>query len=421
MKIIKRLGSPNGALGLSFIIWFFFFFISPHKYIVEVRGNMIFVISIYIFSFIIGGMIPRISESKRGEINYKKNDGFNSKWINILICLTLIGLLLRYYDLLFNKGYINYSNSSEFRDMYISNNLSGISVISSILFPIALLLLIILFNYSNKITKIQQLLIILENILLVYYSILLGGRTQLTLIFITIFFSIIKYKKEYLKNKKKILIFSAILCGTLFLSYSNKVLKERLQYQKFSSYNALLYLENEHHLQVKDYMWDIINNHEGLDSYVYLFVSLDHYFIHGLYQFQLEVDSFDLNNMTMGAYQFNPIFKLLNTIGIKYNVKDFSSITYEQGVYTTFFGPTYVDFGYWGTLYMFILGYISNNLWIKSQYFQREKILYPLVYSIILHSFFINMIQSGMGLYYILAFIVSLYIIPQFLKGGSLN
>lgn len=425
MDKYKKYTKPVYTFLIACFIWILIFIIPTHKYTTKLTFNLTFLLIIYIISFLLGcfimHMVMNKNKKKISTVNFK----FNIRWIKIINKLAFLGLIIRFYDLIINKNFFNYSSSIDFRSNYIGGEYSILSLFSSILFPMSLLSILIYLLDGKSFNKKIKFNILINIILLLLYSLTLGGRTQITLMLVSIIFIFLykgnRVKKVASKKRRKgrfLIISISVAIFIVFIIYSNSILEERLLYQGRNTESALIYLEYAHQLKVNENIMSFISTHNNT-SYIYTLISLRHYVIHGLYELQNLINTFDLNNIAYGSYEFNPILKVIGLFGGPYkSIQAIGNSLNKTGVYTTFFGPVYVDFGYLGIIFMFIFGFLCTYLWCKSEYDIRAKLLYSLFFSIILHIPFINMIQSGMGLYYILAFIIALYIIPYFIRGG---
>ena len=67
-----------------------------------------------------------------------------------------------------------------------------------------------------------------------------------------------------------------------------------------------------------------------------------------------------------------------------------------------------MDFGYWGLFYCFVLGLMAQMSFKRATKGDAlHRLVYPYAAAVILHSSYLNMIQSGYGLYFLLALLVS--------------
>jgi len=418
MNLLKKLNSPIKAIIFSMVLWSIAYIFHTHSYTIILKSNGIFILAIYVIAFILGATFLKVIERNKESLEVSHEGTYNKKWINTLIILSIIGLLTKGYDLIVNKNYLSYSGSSDFKSNYTGDSFNFISLISALLFPMALLLLLAYIDDKKSFEKKQKIAVWANFGGIILFSVAIGTRTQITFIAVAVLFIFFSKKLNLSKSKKiKIIAFiSVFLIGFFF--YSVTILSDRLQYQKKNTSDALIYLEKMHHVDLDDFIWNFLDNNVVSGEIIYATVSLRHYLIHGIYQFQLLVDVFDTDNIAYGQYQFNPIFKGLSLLGVSYRtIGNIENFVPESGVYSTFFGDVYIDFGIYGFIYMFFLGVISQMIFSRRNN-KNYKLMYSIIYSIILHMFFINMISYAMGLYFIISFILGLYIVPKFIRGG---
>ncbi|MCG6199247.1 oligosaccharide repeat unit polymerase [Anoxybacillus sp. LAT_38] len=326
----------------------------------------------------------------------------------------LIGLMFRFYDLFFIKEFLSYGSIAAYRLYGNTNETTVIGIVSSFLYPFSIIALVFSFHV-NGIKLKDKLLIFVNTFLFIVYIYLLGGRTSLSLLagMVLISFIIKRKKLSLVFNLKRILLIISIFL--LFFIYSSIILINRLEEMGFTIYDHLNYMQNERHFIVKGWFADIHSDNILVNSLKYTFISLVHYLLHGYYQFFLLFEYFDINNLGFGAYQFYPIFKLGNFIG--FDTPDFDKLMGNletQGVYTTFFGPVYTDFGFGSLtfLFMFIFGFICQLSYKKAINGNLSNILiYSYLGTVLMHSSFINMIQSGMGLYVFVSMLLSVLLL----------
>ncbi|WP_243388195.1 O-antigen polymerase [Bacillus kexueae] len=411
MKLI----SPRILILLSFIIWLLVYVVSPIQYITKPTNQALLYLFFCFASFFIGTFYTHLFFiTKKNQVKFKpkKEEYKNLKFLRIVSFIGLIGLIFRYYDLLFVKDFISYGSVTAFRlHGSIINDTTFVGIGSSILYPFSIIAIVVSFHINEK-KIIDKVLIVLNILLFVIYIYLLGGRTSLTLIIIMVLISIIFKKKKlsHVFNLKRIVFI--VMLFLLFFAYSNLILINRLEEMGFNIQDHLNYMQNERRFIVKDWFNNILSNDDVFTGGVkYTYISLVHYVLHGYYQFFLLFEHFNSSNLGYGAYQFYPVFKLGNFIGIE--VVDYYELMSKletQGVYTTFFGPLYADFGFGGLtfLFMFLFGFVSQLFYKKALNGELfSTLFYSYLGSVLIHSSFINMIQSGMGLYVFVSILFS--------------
>jgi hypothetical protein len=130
------------------------------------------------------------------------------------------------------------------------------------------------------------------------------------------------------------------------------------------------------------------------------------YYLHGLAEFGLLWDRPDQQFFLYGAEHFTPYLKTLMLFGYTPNIPPVEPY-YRTGVFTTFFGPLWVDFGWFGPPFMLLFG-------MACKYFARRAKAGELG-AMPVHSYFcvviffmpvINFVVSAQGMYIINAFLI---------------
>lgn len=132
------------------------------------------------------------------------------------------------------------------------------------------------------------------------------------------------------------------------------------------------------------------------------------YYLHGVFEFGLLWNRTDGQLLTYGAQHFAPYIKALSMFGISPGSGLTNpNIYFRSGVFTTFFGPLWVDFAWMGPLFMLGFGLLSKYCAQRA----REGYLRAMP----LHAYFcvvlffmpvINFMVSAQGMYIINALVL---------------
>jgi oligosaccharide repeat unit polymerase len=424
-----QLISPRRIFIISILVWLVIFVLSPFEYNNNISINTLWILTIYIFSFIFGTVLFDILNKKNRKIDVKdthlyikglkdiiikdkKKYKVFKRFLLALIVTGVIGTIFRFYDLIVLKSYFSYSSATDFRLSYESNNLDVglISIISSFIFPISIFPFLLMLYFKELFTKRYQILSLLLTITFILYNVLRGGRTTITLILLMFLIGLlitnrIKFKINKI-NFKYYTIF--LILGALFITYSINILTSRLEINGFTIISHLYHLEKNYGITIHEEFLNFLNNNPNFSAVLYTFISIAWYFTHGLYEFEILIQGFDTGNLFWGGTQFYPVFKLFNILGLtNFSLDDLSTYIPTYGRYSTFFGAVYTDFGILGFVNLFIYGFISQIFWFK---FKKAKlvslIVYPFIGAVIFHAPFLNMIQAGGGLYILFSLII---------------
>lgn len=427
MGVIK----PQKLLILSFFIWMFFYLQIPVTYLY--RGGLLFpflTLSFFILSFLLGVFslkskaikpLNAISKSKLQQITF------------LFFCIGLLGVILKIYTGVFKSGIYTSADIFEQRLENMGKELTGgaIGAIASVLYPFAFVaLLIVIYNYKSF-KKRYLFFVSLVGMYPFIETYFMGGRTNIVLLGTTMAFVIyssfirntnfktivIKFFRQRIFSvpkfvfKKKILIPLALF-GILFVSYSIKVLDQRLT--RFNYGDRVFNVWEQ-----KDYQWVkfdgdfkktfYASSAEDKSKMLGIF-SLKHYFVHGIFEYVRLVNDLDkTTGYYFGQYEFNVFFKFFRLLGLP--VKSFAElneVVKRQAVYQTFWGPFYIDFGLLGVIVAFFWGRFVKLIFVKaSRGGTPYVIFYAYLSTVIIASFFINFLL-GSSSYFLFAFLIAI-------------
>ena len=110
------------------------------------------------------------------------------------------------------------------------------------------------------------------------------------------------------------------------------------------------------------------------------------------------------------AFQF--LFKLIyGKIKLNIDLNKIQNSAPRTGIYTTFFGPTYIDFGWLAPFFMFFFGILQSIVYNKILKGNFKYI--PLLFYFLIIDFFIpviNFIDSAQGLYTIFSLLLFIFL-----------
>jgi hypothetical protein len=424
---MTHLFSPRWAIAASFAVWAILRLMAPISYDVSPSPGAVLLLASYVGFFFAGTFLYSYLaryHSRAGDASLQvtrrtgTGDFLDRRYVRAVfltfLTMALIGLALRFYDLIAAKSFFSFESVSDFKINYDEGAVvfGPASVVSAILVPFSAALLLLTSYFKERLALPWRAVAYATLALFVVYFALRGGRTAITLMLLMFLTGLAlsgRLRTRGLRTglNKKLIVLGIVLL--VFFVYSMSLLTERLEIMGFTATVGLEYLESYHHVIVSDAIWDLAEGSGWLAAAAYTAVSLTHYVIHGYYQFFLLIQTFDTANLTWGATQFYPLFKFFGVLGFDtISAAQLFNIVEEPGVYSTFFGPVYMDFGYWGFLYCFLLGVICQLSWRKAQAHDPfHLMLYPYCASVLFHSSFLNMIRGGMGVYFLAAMILA--------------
>ena len=130
------------------------------------------------------------------------------------------------------------------------------------------------------------------------------------------------------------------------------------------------------------------------------------YYTHSMFELQILWSGADTQVHSYGALHFAPYLKLLSVLGFQYTL-DIWQLFPRVGIFTSFFGPLWVDFGWYSIFVMFFFGMIARHIGRLAS--SGDVGAYPLYsYFCVVIFFFpmVNFVISAQGMYSITAFTI---------------
>jgi hypothetical protein len=86
-----------------------------------------------------------------------------------------------------------------------------------------------------------------------------------------------------------------------------------------------------------------------------------------MFEFSYVYDKFNTDNHSYGAFTFLVFYRFAATVGgTDVNMDEMLNLPPRKGVYTTLFGPLYIDFGWFNLIFMFIFGFFTYKIYYKA-------------------------------------------------------
>lgn len=430
--------SPHRLLFLSIFIWIAFYSAIPTTYVnIEPVFFAVLMLVFYIGAFLFGMFVIRGDKEL-----IKKVCTPRDKLITyIAVFFGSLGTLFKFYQRFIQQGYLFAEDYTRLRIELMAGELNSgfLGLITALITPFGLLSFLMILYYKNQYSK----KIFFYSFLLALYPIFESYFTQgrmiiiivVSMMLITVSFYLSHFTDFFDKKisiklgkfrmlsfpkklaSKKILLPSLIL-GLIFLSFSVKVVKDRLDL--FNYKNIFVVWEEQQQMRLDDDFKEYVINSGEVNVEIAKY-SIKHYFSHGVIEYIRMVNHVDAPfGMFYGQYIFNPYVKFFKLLGV--NTRSFSELNgamHKQNVYTTFWGPFYLDFGVFGIPISLLFGAVLKYIYIKAR---KGYLPFVLFYSyfafVILGSMFLNL-MIGSSIYILNSLLVILLlskIIPENIK-----
>jgi hypothetical protein len=146
-----------------------------------------------------------------------------------------------------------------------------------------------------------------------------------------------------------------------------------------------------------------LSGSRGFVFYIYFTILvLLQYFVHGVFEFVYQYQHFSQAHL-WGADTFSAYFKLFHMLGFGRDPFELTQgASPRTGIYTTFFGPLFIDFGWWAMPLLALFGAALKKMWclaMQDDYSVAPLYLYLAI--VVLFMPVTNLISSAEGMYVI--------------------
>jgi oligosaccharide repeat unit polymerase len=421
------------------MVWIFFFLISPYHYthLGGVTGAIALLFA-YNFCFWLGMKNFRNSSlvAKNGNtVTYRFTEA-HSKLLNILLVAGFVGSVLNIYvklQLISSLSVTSFAANKE--QIMEAGELvgGGISVISSLLYPMCYVAFVMTIFYRVFLSRLRFSLSMIISLLPVVIIVLLGSRTTVFFYALSgmfafllspkhqveqhpIRFNLKKIVRSYFKIRTLIILTLVLFASILFFStiQSDRLVEmggDEVSFFEYWKYAQQWEYNSNHPINMLFKDNDPLH-HVGLLNFI-------HYMVHGFFEYiRLYNHVDDWGGIYYGTYEGYIFFKFLNFVGIP-AVADYNTMNkvfYKQAVFTTFWGPFYIDFGIFGLIVIFYFGrfirFISSRL-TKGSFW--AILSYPYALTVVLTSPIFHVL-NGSFLYNVVSILLSCIVYNHLVK-----
>lgn len=402
--------APFKLILYSFLSWFLAYIFIPTSYIV--KGNRFFALAI-LFCYVGFLILGFRSANKIKNQNYipSKIDFFG---IKLAFFIGVFGFILKVIQIVFiQKSFSVNTYELRVNNQFTEFNSGGIGVIIALTFPFAIIAFLSIIYYYKHFSKKMIIAATIVASLYIFDSLVNGSRLPIALILIisiivwvfsqahhgklllkTISIKLYGYKLLNMHKfffTKKMLLF--VIVGVLSYNFFINVMVKRLDYYEYD--DVLTYWEIQHDSKINSDYKIKINKLPNKDkNRAVAKYSLLHYFTHAPFEFQKLVNHVDdPYGIFYGKYEFDVYFKFLRFLNIPVKSKlEMDKVLYHDGYYITFWGPFYIDFGIFGILIAFVLGYLIKKTYLMARNGYLPAILmYSYIAVVLLASFHVSL------------------------------
>lgn len=401
--------SPNKlALG-GILAWILVWIITPVEVVGHVAiGALVYAMICYVF-LVLGTVYGRRRLPAQVKAVIEPwNGALERRLFFGAATIGLLGMGLRLFDRLYLRGVQYGASALEFRDALSTTAVTPIGAVASTLFPFCLLPLLLLLASRDGVKRPTLLLLAVALFILPMTESLFQLSRSFLIMTLGLAFAavVITYYRGNPFNRKLLLIsvtglVALALASTAIFSARLEAGQSRLSDSVFESVYAEF-------LQPNQQAREAINSGSEAASFTYnAILPNGMYYLSGVYEMSVLWDRPDGQRHSYGQLLFLPFVRGLSLLvgedlltGI-----DVQGYIYRDGVFQTFFGPLWVDFGWFGPPFMALLGFIAQ--WLADAVRRGSVGKLPIYCFVAIVIFFMpvtSLLVNGLGVFCAIAF-----------------
>lgn len=384
--------------------WLLFYFVAPIEIYRAQSGYPYIILGACLVGLLVGMVVFEPRRVVPTMVDRDEMRRTLRQLYEIAFILGMIGIALRVADWVFLRGLSIDTDFLNNREKIESAGSNAFAMVSTVLVPFSLvpyMIHAVAKRNGEQVGRAWQGIVLAT--LWPILTIVIGSRSSM---FMSLGMLIVARLVIYPRTSRKVLAVCALLIigliyagGLIFIERLSLVGLNIESVMRLSAFTKLAPVTQEYYTIASGLPdW-------GRDT-VFIITTFIQYYVHGVPEFTYMVEHYT-NADQFGTYTFAVFDRLASTIwGVPYDGNASLFLMPRVGIYTTMFGPFYIDFGTLTPVFcLFIGGLVS---WTRRKVLMGDIAALPLYICVIMQvasAIVINSIQSAYGIFYDVAFI----------------
>lgn len=404
--------NPIKIILWAFVVWSILFFTAPLVINIVINTDAYILIFFNVLAFILGSLFYR---SRTKGIIIPRSNKHIRKLFMIVFYLAVLGLTAKFIDRFIIRGISIEADFFSNRETMEQEGGNALAILSAILTPMGLIPLFFMWKYKLRFNKLFKIIVFILFFAQLFDAFLLGSRSIMFVLFILIGLYLFYFKKLKLTVKKTTLLIMAFLSFMLLMNY---IFLERTRaFAGDKAYEIALNQSNFNYTLTsnQEFKQEFRKMNPVYQTFAFAYITTVQYFTHGMIEFSYLYGNFNQNH-SLGGYTFAVYDRFLSKItGGNFDAKKVQELAPRQGVYTTFFGPLFIDFGWVSILFMLFFGKIVRSIYEKARKGSDWAIvMYFYFFIVLMFSPVFNFINGAGGIFILTSIIVFSFISSNF-------
>ena len=360
-------------------------------------------------------MHKRLLKEKKKFLLIPKSEFKLKKLFKLVLYLAILGLILKLLDRFVIRGISLGSDYFENRETMEAGGGNPVAILNSFLTPFGLIPLFLIWKYKLAISRSIKVLAFVLFFAQMFDAILLGSRSIIFVLFI-LFGLYLFYFKIIKISFIKVLTIISVFIG--FMLIMNFIYVERTKlFAGDNTYDVVLNQSNiNYSVTASDkFKNDFSNFSTSSKTFAFTYITTVQYFTHGMIEFSYLYENHK-SDYAIGSYTFAIYSRFLHKIvGEKLDTDKIIALNPRPGVFNTFFGPIFIDFGWFSMLFMFLFGIIAKLIYDKATNgYDWAILLYFYIFIIVVFSPVFNFINGAGGIFVLTSLILFYFVSKTF-------
>lgn len=362
---------PERIALAGIVVYAVLFAVAPLEVVFVPAWDALAYIGLSYCAFLVGCALVR-NTRKRAYSRIVKEVQLSARAFWVYSMLGAIGISIRVYDRYVNRGASAVESALEVREVLADASAGPLASLGAVLYPFCYIPLILIwgrFTYKSD-SKVARWVAIGLFVLPALDSLLLLSRSQLIVACSMMYFAATcaLYGGRSFPRQMGLPVIMGLL-GLVAVSVF--AFLTRLDQMNMDLAFSILNSVYGYTIKPNDLAMDVMNQGDGFGAFVASVMPIFQYYLHGFFEFGLLWDRPDGQEFGYGVGHFSPYLKALTVFGLTQSLST-ESLYYRSGIFTTFFGTLWMDFGWFGPLVMLFFGglckYVAEKA--KSGYLQ---------------------------------------------------
>lgn len=316
-------------------------------------------------SFFIGTLIGcgKKSSMLLRQYHHSNNTKKAKNLVLMLVTIGFIGIIMLFVDRYLIRGVSLSANSMENREMLNDNKASLLSMIAAATSAFGTLSYILIWiTEVNQIVinRWLKLLALLSPLLVLIFSIQMGSRSLMLVVLLVYLFAwlfVLRLQGRKIQFQHKLMVVIAFL-GLAIISAVMMV--SRVELMGIDIFYSFINSAYAYTLLPSPFLIDIIQSNQAIGEILSGLFSLVQYVFHGIYEFSLLFNNYQGEHELGNRVFWLPIKILSISTGGWIETSEAVHAGERYGIFTTFVGPIFIDFGWFSPVFLVLYGILIS-------------------------------------------------------------